>query len=169
MHDEEPDRLIKNKIKMEKGMDTTVIVAVRSRDPREKSLLYNSRGNDADALANQLYTLPAYRESVQGMCSRSDSLGSIVVNPSLMFSVQDPSNRNTEPELEKNVDSETQEKRDHTNIVTEIDSTETEPHLEKVVVSETKEKSDHMDIVTEFDSKDGESNKLCRRVYELRN
>ena len=45
----------------------------------------DSTGTDADALTNQLYALPAYWESAQGMCSHSDSLGSIVVYPSLML------------------------------------------------------------------------------------
>jgi hypothetical protein len=97
--------------------------------------------SEEDDLANQLYALPAYRESVQGMCSRSDSLVSIVVNPSLMLSAQDPSSRNTETKL----------------------------HLEKDMASKTQEKSDHLDIVTEIDSEEEEDDELCRRLCMLTN
>jgi hypothetical protein len=100
-----------------------------------------STGTDAeeDALTDQLYALPAYRESVQGMCSGSDSLGSIVVYPSLMLPAQDPTSRNTE----------------------------TEQHQEKDVTNGTQEKTDHTDIITKKDSEEEESNKLCRRLCVL--
>ena len=81
----------------------------------------DSTGTNAggDALANQLYALPAYWESDQGMCSRSDSLGSIVVCPSLMLNTQDPTSRDTETKQhqEKDVTKETQEKGEHKDIV----------------------------------------------------
>ena len=103
----------------------------------------DSTGTDAgeDTLANQLYSLPAYRESYQGMCSRSESLGSIVVCPSLMLPSQDQASRDTETEL----------------------------HQEKDVTKENHEKGDHKDVVPENYSEEEENNKLYRRLCFLRN
>jgi hypothetical protein len=126
---------------------------------------------DEDDLIDQLYALPAYWESVQGTCFHSDSLGSIVVNASLMLSTQDLSCRKTEtkPCLEKDVASKTRERRYRMDIFTETDFTQTEPHLEKDVDSEIQENSEHMELVTKFNSEEEKNEELCRRLCVLRN
>ena len=75
------------------------------------------------------------------MCSRSDSLGSIVVCSSLMLPAQDQASRDTKTEL----------------------------HQEKDVTKENHEKGDHKDVVPENYSEEEENNKLYRRLCFLRN